>query len=208
MLQALKIPWNDPAVSRRPTEEGDRITGDWVGARIRSAYELAGFNRHSFAHASGISYTTLDSWEAEPGSKRHKTPKIASVRKVAEFLADHHAKTGQGLRVQVHDLLGDEPDEEDGGWEDSPAWLQLEEEGVLDAYRLRGVPEAKIQHTRRIPGARGGPVPRETYIRHLDADLLGVVKNGAEPAPATEAREEVEKSGGPDLEHHLRPKRR
>ena len=67
-----------------------------------------------------------------------------------------------------------------------PAWERLEEEGIIDEYRARGLSEQEVQHVRRTPW-RGQPTERD-FVRELDSKLAGPRPPGREPEPARAAR--------------------
>jgi transcriptional regulator with XRE-family HTH domain len=202
MLPARQFTGIVGRVSERDRPRGDRPKrsgrsarppGDHVGQRIRRAYEAAGYNRHSFAAKIGVAYTTLFSWEKEPGTKGAKTPKLDNIELVAD-----------ALNVPMHQLTGERPTTVEPVWDDRKAWTRLEQRGRIDEYRARGVGEDQIQAARRYP-FRGEPTEGD-YEQILDRAELNVQRQ--EPAPAREAREQREREGGPDLSNEIKPPKR
>lgn len=194
MLQAHEIAPIVGRVAKRDPSEPDRPESgaDHVGLRIRAAYEAAGYNRHSFANALGVAYTTLDSWEKDPGTKGAKAPKLKNVERVAKF-----------LKLPMHVLTGEPvPTHVEAVWIDRAAWKRLEASGKIDAYRKRGVSEEQIQAARRYP-FRGQPEERD-YEHILDGAELNVMRQ--EAPSAREARERRAREGGPDLSDELKPR--
>lgn len=168
-----------------------------IGNRIREARDRAKLSQSDLGKRIGVESQSVSKYER--GVMKPDSDALVAMERVlgvsASWIMTGEASATATTLVPEH--------------VDSPAWLQLEAEGVIDDYRRRGVPEDKIQHTRTIPGFRGGlgAATREEYLAHLDADLLGAVKAGSEPPEFTRARDEVEREGGPDLAHHLRPKK-
>lgn len=179
-----------PRVGKTTARKPENVA---AGRRIKERREQLNMTQQDLAAKVGI--TSVGPHEqGRSGFKGTTLADFARALGVTERWILHGDEEATGEHVEEHR-------------EDTAAWIQLEREGVIDSYRQQGVPESKIQHTRRIPGFRGGPggATREEYLAHLDADLLGTVKVRHVPPEFARAREEVEREGGPDLGRHLQP---
>lgn len=155
------------------------------GRRLRATIEASDYaSRAAFLRAMGMDPAQV--YRYETGERDAPS---SLVRDFAEALG-----------VTVGELLGaPEPDGVEEEWVDSTGWLELEEAGIVDAYRAKGIPEDQIEYVRRTPGWKGGG-RAEDYRRLLDGLLVAHVSRTEHPASAA-ARER--RKGKPDLSNKL-----
>lgn len=116
------------------------------GARLVEAYKKAGYNRHAFATALGVAYTTVIAWERESS-----TPEVRSVERISDLLGvpaswllygDADASDSAGISPTLRAFLSASPDvTEDERRHLESVWLDFEPDStywqqLLLTYRL------------------------------------------------------------------------
>lgn len=174
-LAGHPTPEDDLRVARPKSEKTPEKVA--AGLRVKQRRTELGLTQQQLAHEIGLS-TISKHEQGVQGFSAETLTALAQVLGVTERWILY------GEDEATNEVVEDD-------WQDHAAWIELEQSGVIDEMRRKGLPEENIQRIRRWEW-RGTPVPRD-YERLLEAALLGPT---LEPAEELEAARDRRRAAG------------